>query len=221
MRDMRGGPLGVFGAAILLHYFASYSSWSLRITFCFVLANLCGFLLPLLPSCCHVWVRRQVFFPLSILSVWRCQLAAAGRGGSRFQGCLVTSFAVFFTVGLPANLLGTSSQAHQLAMSLKGQLIREVKHNVYVKRQTRICTTWTRFPFACRLLFIISTHKLVVSRNVLSIRIFWAVFICSFSILRNSQPESDVCRLRYTWNLNSLLALEYSPLFSLFASSDV
>ena len=31
---------------------------------------------------------------------------------------VVTSFAVFFTVGLPANLLGTSSQAHQLAMSL-------------------------------------------------------------------------------------------------------
>ena len=39
-------------------------------------------------------------------------------GGSRFQGCLVTSFAVFCTIGLPANLLGTSSQAHQLAMSL-------------------------------------------------------------------------------------------------------
>ena len=36
------------------------------------------------------------YFPLSILSVWRCQLAAAGRGGSRFQGCPVTSFAVFF-----------------------------------------------------------------------------------------------------------------------------
>ena len=26
MRDMRGGPLGVFRAAVLLHYFASYSS---------------------------------------------------------------------------------------------------------------------------------------------------------------------------------------------------
>ena len=36
-------------------------------------------------------------------------------------------------------------------------------------------------------------------------RIFWAVFICSFSILRNSQLESDVCRLPYTWSLNSLL----------------
>ena len=48
-------------------------------------------------------------------STWRrmCSL-----GGSRFQGCLVTSFAIFFTAGLPANLLGTSSQAHQLAMSL-------------------------------------------------------------------------------------------------------
>ena len=39
-------------------------------------------------------------------------------GGSRFQGCLATSFPIFFTVGLPANLLSTSSEAHQLAMSL-------------------------------------------------------------------------------------------------------
>ena len=33
MRDMWGGPLGVFRAAILLRYFASYPSWLLRITF--------------------------------------------------------------------------------------------------------------------------------------------------------------------------------------------
>ena len=42
---------------------------------------------------------------------------------------------------------------------------REVKHHVYVKRQTRICTTWPSFPFTCRLLIIISTHKLAVARN--------------------------------------------------------
>ena len=73
---------------------------------------------------------------------------------------------------------------------------REVKHHVFVKRQMWICTTWSSFRLLCHLLFIISTHKLVVSRNFLSIRIFLAVFICSFSILRNSQRESDVCRLR-------------------------
>ena len=39
--------------------------------------------------------------------------------------------------------------------------IREVKHHLYVKRQTRICTTWSSFPFACRLLFIISTHTII------------------------------------------------------------
>ena len=50
-------------------------------------------------------------------------------------------------------------------------------------------------PFTCRLLFIISTHKLLVSCNLLSIRIFLVVFICSFSILRNCQLESNVCRL--------------------------
>ena len=77
-----------------------------------------------------------------------------------------------------------------------------------------ICTTWPSFPFACRLLFIISTHKLVVSPNFLSIRIFRAVFICSFSILNNSELESDFCRLPYTWSLNSL----FSPkIFGLIA----
>ena len=73
---------------------------------------------------------------------------------------------------------------------------REVKHHVYVKRQMWICTTWSSFRPLCHLLFIISRHKLVVSCNFLSIRIFLAVFICSFSILRNSQRESDVCCLR-------------------------
>ena len=64
-------------------------------------------------------------------------------------------------------------------------------NHVCVKRQTRICTTWpTSFPLTCRLLFIISTQNLVVSPNFLSIRIFWAGFICLFSILRNSS----------TWN---------------------
>ena len=78
-------------------------------------------------------------------------------------------------------------------------LSRVVKHHVYVKWQTRICTTWPSFLFTCRFkLFLISTPKLVVSLDFLSIRIFLAVFICSFSILRNSQLESDVCRLPYT-----------------------
>ena len=55
-------------------------------------------------------------------------------------------------------------------------IAREVKHHVYVKRQTRICTTWPSFPFTCRLLFIISTQKLVVSLKILSIRIVWSCF---------------------------------------------
>ena len=55
----------------------------------------------------------------------------------------------------------------------------------------------TKFPLCLSpILFIISTHKLVVSRKLLSIIIFWAVVICSFSILRNSQLESDICRIR-------------------------
>ena len=67
----------------------------------------------------------------------------------------------------------------------------------------KLPTTWPIFPLTCRLLFIISTQNLVVSLNFLSIRIFWAGFICLFSILRNSQLETDVCRLPYTWSINS------------------
>ena len=53
---------------------------------------------------------------------------------------------------------------------------REVKHHVYVQRLVRIYTTLPSFPFTCRLLFITSTRKLVVSRNFLSIRIVVSCF---------------------------------------------
>ena len=51
------------------------------------------------------------------------------------------------------------------------------------------------FPLTCRLLFIISTHKLVVSRNFVSIRVVLSCFY-SFSILRNFHLESAVCHVR-------------------------
>ena len=79
----------------------------------------------------------------------------------------------------------------------------EVKHHVYVKRQTRICTTWPSFPITCRLLFIISTHELVVSHNFLSIRIVWSCFyllIFYFEIF-----STWIWRLPFTWSLNSLI----------------
>ena len=45
-----------------------------------------------------------------------------------------------------------------------------------VQRQARICTTLPSFPCTCRLLFITSTRKLVVSRNFLSMRIVLSCF---------------------------------------------
>ena len=81
---------------------------------------------------------------------------------------------------------GTGAELCPAIRSLLGKrrsVIREVKHHVYVRRQTRICTTWPSFPFTCPLLFIISAHKLVVSRNFLSIRIVLSSFyllICYF-----------------------------------------
>ena len=62
---------------------------------------------------------------------------------------------------LPANGKRQIVQRDQLFPWLS----REVKFHVYVKRQTRICTTWPSVLFTCRLLFIISTHKLVASNN--------------------------------------------------------
>ena len=58
------------------------------------------------------------------------------------------------------------------------KLTREEKHHVYVKWQTQICTTWPSFLFTFRLLFIISTPKLVVSCNFLSIRIIVLSCFC-------------------------------------------
>ena len=79
------------------------------------------------------------------------------------------------------------------------------RYSVYVKRQTRICTTWQNFPHYFWL-FIISTHELVVSRNFLSIRIVLSCFyVLFFFILRNSQFEPDFCLLPYTQISNSLL----------------
>ena len=58
--------------------------------------------------------------------------------------------------------------------------LTEVKHQVYVKRQTQTRTTWPTFLSTCRLPFIISTPKLVVSRNLLFIRIAFELFYILF-----------------------------------------
>ena len=77
---------------------------------------------------------------------------------------------------------------------------RKVMHHVYVKRQTRICTTWLSFPFTYRLLFIISTHKLAVSRNFLSRRIvlscFYLLILYFEKFPWNLNLTFDVCHIR-------------------------
>ena len=77
---------------------------------------------------------------------------------------------------------GTNSR---LAFAVNVTLNREVKHHVYVKRQTRIYTTWPTIRFTCRLLFIISAPKLVVSRNFLSIRIVLSCYYLLIFYLEN------------------------------------
>ena len=71
---------------------------------------------------------------------------------------------------------------------------REVKHHVHVKRQTQ------SFPFACRLLFIISTHKLVISRYSQELsELFLSAHFLFWEVLA------------YTWSLNSLF-WSYRPI---------
>ena len=94
----------------------------------------------------------------------------------------------------------------RLAFAVNVTLNREIKHHVYVKWQTRICTTWPSFLFTCRLLFIISTPKLVVSLDFSSIRIVLSCYYLLIFYFEISQLKSDVCRLPYTWNLNSLIS---------------
>ena len=45
---------------------------------------------------------------------------------------------------------------------------REVKHHVYVKRQTRISTTWPSFLVTCRLLFRLSAQCMISMSNSIS-----------------------------------------------------
>ena len=73
---------------------------------------------------------------------------------------------------------------------------RQVKHHVYVKRQTRICTTWLSFLFTCRSLFIISRPKFSVSRSFLCIRI---VLSCFYLLIFSFEKFSTwIWRLPFT-----------------------
>lgn len=49
--------------------------------------------------------------------------------------------------------------------------VNRFKSHVCYKRKTWVCTMWPKFPFACRLLIITSTKKIVSSRLFLSFRI--------------------------------------------------
>ena len=108
------------------------------------------------------------------------------------------------------------------------RLIVEVQHHVYVKRQTGICTTWPSFPFTCRLLLIISTHKLVVSRNFLAIRIVLGCFYLlsfyfeKFSTLVWRLPFAEYVKLKLSNNsvFNNTPYLESVPASSLSEFSE-
>jgi len=120
VRDLRGGPLEICRTVshIALHVLCCQLIIAdhLLVLWRIFVAS-CPF--PSLPLGC--WSLGKYgsgkLFPL-IQTVWRCQLAAAFGGGSRFQGC--HGYLPFrIRLLLPANLSGTSSQAHLFVMSLK------------------------------------------------------------------------------------------------------
>ena len=97
---------------------------------------------------------------------------------------------------------GTGAVLYLAIGSLLGKrrsVIREIKDHVYVRRQTRICTTWPSFPFTCSLLFIISAHKLVVSRNFFIHKNCFELFLSArllFWEVLNLNLTFAVCRIR-------------------------
>ena len=91
---------------------------------------------------------------------------------------------------------------------------REVKHLVYIKRQTRICTRWPTVPIICLYTVFFSTHELVVSPNFLSIRI---VLSCFYLLIFYFEKFSTwIWRLPfavYLKTVNSLLSHNWQPPF--------
>ena len=113
-------------------------------SFCIILqaifADHCGSLLLCVGESLWILAPSPPSLPLSIFSVWQCQLMAAGRGGSHFQGCLVTSLPYYLHLASPTNLLGTSSQGHQLVMSSMNKQAREpITWNPLCRLQSELC----------------------------------------------------------------------------------
>ena len=82
---------------------------------------------------------------------------------------------------------------------------REVKHHVYVKRQTRICTRWLSFLFTCRLMFIVSSPKVVsftqffIHNNCFelflsALFLFWEILNLNRSFAVYVKPELFIVR---------------------------
>ena len=102
---------------------------------------------------------------------------------------------------------------------------RAVKLHLRVTRKTPLFTTWSGFAFTCRLLFIISTHKLVVSRNILSIWIALSSFYLFIFYFEKFLNWIWRLHLPYTWSLNSLMSHQfcrqlYTPRFTTTSASD-
>ena len=71
-----------------------------------------------------------------------------------------------------------ASNNREIERESRQRVIREAKRHVYVKGQTRICTTWPRFSFTCHLLFYtqISSWTLLLSIRIVLNCVYLLIF---------------------------------------------
>ena len=100
----------------------------------------------------------------------RWERTVSRAGGRAVYGHVITKFSRmgrllhFLTHGAPLARFARESSAIIASRDQPRPINnREIKHHVYGKWQTWICTTWPSFPFTYRLLFIIATRKSVDS----------------------------------------------------------
>ena len=129
-----------------------------------------------------------------------CQLAAVRRGGSRFWGCLVTSLPYFLHLAFPANLLGPSSQAHQLVISLLKTILRKY-YNILRKNYIVHLTLFIFFSTFCK---HITCWRPWIDCSI-SVKVMWLKEFCPKFFLLHLRTDRAILKT----NHHKIKFLEY------------
>ena len=131
-------------------------------------------------SLIHIRIGKGPFFdsrlkPLKFNNLFTPLFPVFCEGHCNRSACRTVSIANFTTIMscTRANFIIATYRLQKRRKSRMERLSITFRSN---GKPARTCTTWSIFLFTCRLLFIISTPKLVVSGNFLSIRIVLSCF---------------------------------------------